>query len=161
MRRRIKTQAQIDRYVTQGLGQGEREDYQPWLRVQDVPSRGRSHKVHGSIVDRVYQLLSDLEYAFWLQLDFSENVVDIREQFPLFPVPALQAIAASRGIKYPVYVGTNVPFVMTTDFVVTIREPNGSTRLVARTVKPYDEVTSGLLMWSAITLGRCRIWMSS
>jgi hypothetical protein len=143
MRRRIKTQADVDRYVKQGLGQGERESYQPWLRVQDVPSRGRSHKVLGSIVDRVYHLLSDLEYAFWLQLDFSENIVDIREQFPLFPVPALQAIASSKGIKYPLYVGTDVPFVMTTDFVITIREPDGSTRLVARTVKPHQEVTSG------------------
>ena len=109
MRRRIKMQADVDRYVKQGLGQGERESYQPWLRVQDVPSRGRSHKVLGSIVDRVYHLLSDLEYAFWLQLDFSEHVVDIREQFPLFPVPALQAIASSKGIKYPVYLGTDVP----------------------------------------------------
>jgi hypothetical protein len=129
--------------VKQGLGQGERESYQPWLRVQDVPSHGRSHKVHGSIVDRVYQLLSDLEYAFWLQLDFSENVVDIREQFPLFPVSALQAIASSKGIKYPVYLGTDVPYVMTTDFVITIRESDGSTRLVARTVKPHNAVTSG------------------
>lgn len=142
-RRRVKKQADVDRYLTQGLGQGERESYQPWLRVQDVPSRGRSHKVSGSIVDRVYHLFSDLEYACWLQLDFSELVIDIREQFPLLPVSALQAIASSKGIDYPVYLGTDVPYVMTTDFVITVRQPDGSPKLVARTVKPYAEVTSG------------------
>lgn len=138
--RRVKTQADVDRYVKQGFGQGNMEDYQPWLRVQDVPSRGRSRKVHGSKVDRLYHLLSDLEFAQWLQLDFSENVVDIREQFPLFPVTALEAIASSLGYKYPVYVGTKVPYVMTTDFVITLRQADGGTRLEARTVKPYAEV---------------------
>ena len=138
--RRVKTQADVDRYVKQGFGQGNMEDYQPWLRVQDVPSRGRSRKVHGSKVDRLYHLLSDLEFALWLQLDFSENVIDIREQFPLFPVTALEAIASSLGYKYPVYVGTKVPYVMTTDFVITLRQADGGTRLEARTVKPYSEV---------------------
>ncbi|ROM92078.1 hypothetical protein BK658_22310 [Pseudomonas brassicacearum] len=77
------------------MAKGIWEDYQPWLRVQVVPSHGRSRKVQGSKVDRVYQLLSDLEVGMWLQLDFSENVIDIREQSPLFPVSALEAIASS------------------------------------------------------------------
>jgi hypothetical protein len=92
MRRKVKTQADVDRYVKQDLGLA-----------------GHSRKVQGSVVNRTYHLLSDLEYAYWLQLDFSETVIDIREQFPLFPVPALQAIATSRGIDYTVYIGTKVP----------------------------------------------------
>lgn len=133
--RRFKTQADIDRYVAQGCGQGQGVDYQPWLRVQDVPSQGRSRKVSGTKVNRVYHLLSDLEYAYFLVLEFSEYVIDIREQYPLFPVADLQEIAQARAIRYPKYAGTDLPFVSTTDFLVTFRAKDGTTQLAARTVK--------------------------
>lgn len=138
--RKIKTQADVDRYIKQGLGQGVMKDYQPWLRVQDVPSHGRSRKVNGMTVDREYHLLSDLEHGLFLQLDFSENVIDIREQFPLLPVAATEGIASSLNIPYPRYPKTSVPYVMTTDFLITVRNSDGSTTDFARTVKPYNHV---------------------
>lgn len=133
--RRFKTQEDIDRYVAQGYGQGQGVDYIPWLRVQDVPSHGRSRKVNGTRVVRPYHLLSDLEYAYFVLLEFSEEVVDIREQYPLFPVSELQEIAHAKGIRYPKYAGTDLPFVMTTDFLITRRASDGTTHLAARTVK--------------------------
>lgn len=133
--RRFKTQADIDRYVAQGCGQGQGIEYQPWLRVQDVPSHGRSRKVNGVKIDRIYHLLSDLEYAYFVLLEFSETVIDIREQYPLFPVQDIQRIAQARSIRYPKYAGTDVPYVLTTDFLVTVRAPDGTTQLAARTVK--------------------------
>jgi hypothetical protein len=71
--RRFKTQNDIDMYVAQGYGQGLGADYRPWLRVQDVPSRGRSRKVHGVKTGRVHHLLSDLEYTYLVVLEFSER----------------------------------------------------------------------------------------
>lgn len=136
--RSFKTQTDIDRHIEKGFGQGSQELYMPWLRVQDVPSHGRSRKVHGVKVDRLHHLLSDLEYGYLLVAEFSPEVLDIREQFPLLPVPALQSIAHALSIRYPVYPGTKVPFVMTTDFLLTIKQPDGSTRLAARTIK-YTE----------------------
>ncbi|WP_259699728.1 TnsA endonuclease N-terminal domain-containing protein [Pseudomonas protegens] len=136
--RSFKTQSDIDRHIEKGFGQGSQELYVPWLRVQDVPSRGRSRKVHGVKVDRLHHLLSDLEYGYLLVAEFSPEVLDIREQFPLLPVPTLQSIAHALSIRYPVYLGTKVPFVMTTDFLLTITQPDGSTRLAARTIK-YTE----------------------
>ncbi|WP_057439787.1 TnsA endonuclease N-terminal domain-containing protein [Pseudomonas amygdali] len=124
--------------MEKGFGQGSQELYVPWLRVQDVPSHGRSRKVHGVKVDRLHHLLSDLEYGYLLVAEFSPEVLDIREQFPLLPVPTLQSIAHALSIRYPVYPGTKVPFVMTTDFLLTIKQPDGSTRLAARTIK-YTE----------------------
>lgn len=134
--RKFKTQADVDRCVAEGHGSGEREAYKPWLRVQDVPSRGRSRKVAGIKVDRTYHVISDIEYRYLNILEFSEEVVDIREQFPLLPNESARAIAEGLGIAYPRFVGTTVPFVMTTDFVLTVRDTGGSTRLAARTVKP-------------------------
>ncbi|KPY54554.1 TnsA endonuclease N-terminal domain-containing protein [Pseudomonas syringae] len=136
--RSFKTQSDIDRHIEKGFGQGSQELYVPWLRVQDVPSHGRSRKVHGVKVDRLHHLLSDLEYGYLLVAEFSPEVLDIREQFPLLPVPTLQSIAHALSIRYPVYPGTKVPFVMTTDFLLTIKQPDGSTRLAARTIK-YTE----------------------
>jgi hypothetical protein len=56
--RSFKTQSDIDRHIEKGFGQGSQELYVPWLRVQDVPSHGRSRKVHGVKVDRLHHLLS-------------------------------------------------------------------------------------------------------
>lgn len=141
--RSFRTQSDIDRHIEKGFGQGSLEHYVPWLRVQDVPSHGRSRKIHGTKVDRLHHLLSDLEYAYLLLLEFSEQVVDIREQYPLFPQSSAQSIANALNISYPVYPGTKVPFVMTTDFLITLRQPDGSNRLVARTIKYAESFASG------------------
>jgi len=140
--RKFKTQADVDRYVSEGYGAGEGETYKPWLRVQDVPSRGRSRKVPGMTVNRTYHVLSDLEYQYLTVLEFSERVVDIREQYPLFPTREAQQIAARLGISYPRYPGTTVPYVLTTDFLITITDETGQKYTAARTLKYDDELTS-------------------
>lgn len=141
--RSFKTQSDIDRHIEKGFGQGSQELYLPWLRVQDVPSHGRSRKVHGVKVDRLHHLLSDLEYGYLLVTEFSPDVLDIREQYPLLPQSTVQSIAHALNIRYPVYPGTKVPFVMTTDFLLTIKQPDGSTRLAARTLKYTESLKPG------------------
>jgi hypothetical protein len=138
--RQIKSQADVERYIAKGFGAGERENYIPWIRVQDISSRGRSRKVQGTKADRVHHLLSDLEYWYWLTLEFSEQVVDIREQFPLFPTPGDFKLAATLGIDYPRYPQTSVPFVMTTDFMITLKGPDGKLRHAGRTLKYQEEL---------------------
>lgn len=140
--RRFKTQADVDRYVADGNGSGEGESYKPWLRVQDVPSRGRSRKVQGMKVNRIHQVFSDLEYRYLTVLEFSERVVDIREQYPLFPTEEAQQIAARLGIAYPRYPATTVPYVMTTDFLVTCVDATGLKYTAARTLKYSDELAT-------------------
>ncbi|WGG50475.1 TnsA endonuclease N-terminal domain-containing protein [Rugamonas sp. DEMB1] len=136
--RRVKTQADVDRYIAEGFGAGEGNAYKPWLRVQDVPSRGRSRKVAGTKVNRIHQVLSDLEYQYLTVLEFSEQIIDIREQYPLFPTPEAQQIAAQLGIAYPRYPGTAVPYVMTTDFLITGIDAAGQQYTAAKTLK-YDK----------------------
>lgn len=133
--RRFATESDLQRHISKGFGSGAGASYLPWLRVQDVPSRGRSHKIHGVKVDRLHHLFSDLERAYLLVCEFSENVVDIREQYPLLPREHAQAIASSIGVRYPYYPSTNLPYVLTTDFLLTVKEPDGSLRPKARTIK--------------------------
>ena len=77
------TQAQIDRRLKDGRGQGQGSDYKPFIYTRDVSSLGRSHRLPGSKTRRLHHLLSDLELAIFLTLDRSPHVTDIREQFPM------------------------------------------------------------------------------
>ena len=113
--RRFASKQDIERHIANGFGAGAGASYVPWLRVQDVPSRGRSHKIQGVKIDRIHHFLSDLERAFFLVCEFSEDVVDIREQYPLLQVESTQAIARAIGVRYPRYKGTTLPLVMTTE----------------------------------------------
>lgn len=84
-RRTGVTVRDINRWLQQGVGSGVEGSYKPWLRVSDVPSKGRSRRVRGLKSGRVHHLLSDLEYAIFLMAEYSTLIVDIREQFPLLP----------------------------------------------------------------------------
>lgn len=141
MKRSNVTLADIARWRKQGRGCGEGRDYKPWLRVRDVPSKGRSSRIKGMKTHRVHHLLSDLETKHFLHLDFNPQVTDIREQYPLFPLGQPIAIANSLGISYPRYPGTNTPFVLTTDFLVTFRNQKGELSKFARTIKYREELS--------------------
>ena len=141
MKRRFKSEADIDRHIKGGFGQGEGSSYKPWVRVQDVPSIGRSRKTPGFKTGRLHHTLSDLEYYYLLLLEFSDEVVDIREQYPLFATPRARDIAAEMGIRYPKYLGTQLPLVITSDFALTIQVPGGKTRPAIRTCKYESELT--------------------
>lgn len=133
--RRFSTEADIERHISNGFGRGTGASYKPWLRVQDVPSTGHSRKVSGVKIERTFHLLSNLEYGYFLVSEFSEDVVDIREQYPLLPRGTAQSIASSLGVRYPIYPKSSVPVVMTTDFVLTVKSPDGSLKTVARSTK--------------------------
>lgn len=38
------TQAKYERYLKEGRGRGTGESYVPWIKTQDFPSQGRSHR---------------------------------------------------------------------------------------------------------------------
>lgn len=131
------TEATVEKYLKEGRGNGEGSDYKPWLRVGELSSRGRSHRVLGLKTGREHHLFSDVERSLFLLLEWSADVVDIREQYPLDRDLTLE-IAAAHSIRHPYYPGTQTPTVMTTDFLVTqIR--NGEPTLVAFNAKREEE----------------------
>lgn len=122
------------RYLAEGRGQGAGPDYKPWLTIHSFPSKGTVSRIKGRTTGRIHHLLSRNEEYYFLLLDFSPDVLDIREQFPLKLEETL-AIARSLGIKHPRYPGCTFPSVMTTDFLIT--KADG---LHARTVKMIPEL---------------------
>ena len=113
--------------------------YRPFLKVRDVPSRGRSSMVLGLRSGRVHHYLSDLEYKVHILAEYDPNVEDIREQFALLPWQDTQDIADSLGIRHPIYPGTKTPVVMTSDLVLTLVGSHYNKHAVI-SVKPSKEI---------------------
>lgn len=139
-RSKLVTQASIDKRIASGVGQGVREVYVPWIKIRAFPSRGTSHIVPGVKVLRAHHLLSNAEYHYHVILEHDRSIIDIREQFPLLPAAETHAIATSLNIRPPVYPGTSVPLVLTTDFLITQVDETGKERLVARSMKYAQEI---------------------
>lgn len=127
------SEALIERKTKDGCGKGTLGDYKPWLRVQEISSRGVSHRASSLKTDRAYQFLSQIEFDIFLALEWQEDVLDIREQFPLDRA-LTSTMAESLGIRHPCYPGTHVKTVMTVDFLVT-KLVGGDKRIVALDAK--------------------------
>lgn len=121
-RRTRASEASIERWIKEGRGDGNGNEYKPWLNVQDVASKGRSHRIRGWRHGRVHHLLSDLEAYVFYTYEWSQRITEIREQFPLLPLDDTLAIAEEIGVKHPTDPSTKHPIVMSTDFVLTIRK---------------------------------------
>ncbi|MBP2643845.1 MAG: TnsA endonuclease [Firmicutes bacterium] len=139
------TETKIKKWLKEGRGQGIGIDYKPWLTVQDVPSNGRSHREQGFKSKREHTLLSDLENQFFNILEYSPNVSDIREQYPLLPIEETIDIADSLGIEHPMDKSTGVKTVMTTDFLVILKSGRNTT-LKAWTVKYISDLDDDRVM---------------
>jgi len=132
------TEKKIAEMEKEGRGQGEGENYKPWIYIQDFPSIGLSTRGKGWKTNRIHHFLSKLERDYFYFLEWNQSVVDIREQFPLIREDTM-VIAENKGIKHPIDPKTQIPIVMTTDFLITIATPEGNIH-VARTIKPSKDL---------------------
>ncbi|WP_315139273.1 TnsA endonuclease N-terminal domain-containing protein [Achromobacter marplatensis] len=114
------SEEKIARFQNEGRGLGTGGSYRPWLTVHDLSSRGLSRRASSRTCGRVHHLFSQVEHDFFLMLDWSAEVVDIREQFPL-DRSLTRATAAALGLRHPRYPRTKIDCVMTVDFLVDVR----------------------------------------
>lgn len=110
------SEAVIARLFREGKGSGEGSNYIPWVGVHDMASAGRTHRAWSPVYERSIQMLSDVEWRSFILLEFSGNFPELYEGYPLQRELTLE-ISAALGIKHPCYPGTNVPVVMTVDFL--------------------------------------------
>jgi len=81
--------------------------------------------------------MSNQELAYFYILDWSDSVVDIREQYPLLDISCAKSIASQSGIKYPLDRVSGFPYILTCDFMITTIHG-----LKARTVKTSVELNN-------------------
>lgn len=137
--RKLESIEDYKRALKNAYGLGSRENYKPWLRVQDVPSRGLSSKIQGLKVNREHHTLSESETQFFYLAEFSDSVIDIREQFPLLPLELSYKLAQAIDVEHPRIAKTGALNVMTTDFLLT-RSLNGKVWYEAFNIKPEDDL---------------------
>jgi len=119
-----------------GIGQGA--DYKPWLRIQDVKSKGSRSLIYGRKSQRDHHMMSSIESEFFYIAEFLDNVVDIREQFPILPLNYTQKVAQTLGITHPAHPKTKEPIIITTDQLLTVKSSQGNS-FCAVSVKPESE----------------------
>ena len=133
-------QRKTDKYrLIEGRGTGRLHHYKPWLKIHELPNIGRSHRPFGIKTRRIHQLLSDNEYYYFLMAEWSRNIIDIREQYPLLPLEETIYIANELGYKHSFDKFRSENVVMTTDFILTIKDGN-LVRDIVRTIKPVKDL---------------------
>lgn len=133
------TQAKFERYIKEGRGKGSGKNYKPWITIQDFPSKARVSRSLGWKSDRIHHFMSDWELRFFYLLEWSDAVKDIREQYPLLDLDLAFSIADEMGINYPKDRKSGNPYVLTTDFMLTVKQ-GAKPIQIARTVKLAKEL---------------------
>jgi hypothetical protein len=106
------------RYLREGRGQGCTNSYKPWITIHDLPSTGVVSRIKGIKTDRIHHLMSHLELDYFLTLEWSDSVIDIREQFPLLDVNETIKIARDLGFRHPADNRSAYPYVLSCDFMI-------------------------------------------
>jgi len=112
----------FNKYMKEGRGQGVGADYIPWIQIQEFPSLGMVSRVSGTTTGRIHHLMSNLELSLFYLLDWSDDVLDIREQYPLTDIIKAVKIAENANIRYPYDLKSGFPYVLTSDFYLETKQ---------------------------------------
>ena len=134
------TKEKLERFIREGRGQGVGKNYKPWTNAYEFSSRGRATRLFSKKTNRIHQLHSDNQYRAFLLFEFNERVIDIRESFPLLDV--LEVVDDQDDLRFDRFVDkeTGQPYVLTTNFLLTIKDENGNERYVARSIENTTEL---------------------
>ncbi len=140
-RNRSSGSREIERRLAEGRGMGRGRHYLPWIEIHDVPSRGLSTRMKSSLTGRTHHLLSQLETDWLFAFHAMNNLVDVREQFPLLTVEETLEIANQLRVAHQVDPKSKEPIVGTTDFLLTLRDGPREVNM-AIAIKPSSDLAS-------------------
>ena len=101
--------------ILRNMGNGIGKDHRPYITTSEFNSLGTTSVIKNWKTGRAVHCLSQAEAYWFYILCFSDENIDIREQYPL-EREITQQIASQFGFKHP---GINDEYIMTTDFLVT------------------------------------------
>ncbi len=110
----MRSKSQHTKYKLK-MGTGDNAKYKPYIQVGEFGSLGTAACVIDYKTGRTVHLLSQAEVIAWHLLRWKDNVIDIKEQYPL-PIKDTLKIAKDYGISHPFKNGE--PTVLTTDLYV-------------------------------------------
>ena len=104
--------------ILEGRGTGEGINYKTWTLPHEFNSRGTCSLYPDWKTGRSISCLSQTELYVFVKLRWNDDVLEIREQFPLLPLSKTTEIAKRLGVR-PMNNGRSV---MTTDFLVFFKD---------------------------------------
>lgn len=147
--------------ISSGFGQGHRDGYRPWLKNTRSAISKKGTQSSGKVL---YGLNRSCDFKSRQEKKIARALLwlgaeDVREQFPIWPwphchplrgahgaellvlpdTPGLLEIAQRASIPHGLYIGTDLPYVATIDFMVTVLT-SGLPRLIAIACKDRDVV---------------------
>jgi hypothetical protein len=131
----------LDRWIKEGRGQGEGENYKPWLTIQDFPSMGRVTRVFGWTTNRIHHFFSDTQLKYFYLLDWEERVIDIREHYPLIDLEVVLKNTSDLKLDKFIDKKTKEPYILTTTFLITLLNHDGQKSFAARSIKYASELS--------------------
>lgn len=138
----VWTAEKYNRFIKEGRGQGEGINYKPFWTITDFPTYGRASRVLGSKTGRIHHFFSDIEKKVFLLLDFDENniISDVREHYPLLNIE--ETIDTYEDLRLDKFKDkeTGEQYVITTTFLITLKDVSGKIRHVAVSVKGSSEL---------------------
>lgn len=135
------TQEKINQYIREGRGQGIGSNYQPWTKTNEFSSIGRVSRVFGIKTQRIHHLQSDNQFRAFLIFEWCDKVIDIRESFPL--VDFKKTVDDVDDLRFDKFTDktSGVEMVLTTNFVLTVKNEMGNEVLYARSIKNQSELS--------------------
>lgn len=122
----------------------EGKDYVPYTKTNTFSSKGRATRVMGIKTGRIHHLQSDNQYRAFMYYEWADQVVDIRESYPLLDV--MEVIDSKDDLRFDKFKDKekNKQFILTTNFLLTIAKGDGNIEYVARTVKNTSELSRAI-----------------
>lgn len=120
--------------IKEHRGEGTGANYKPWIYINELNSQGTSTAVVDYKHGRTIQLLSQGEVYYYYLLRWQDDVIDIREQYPL-DLNLTIKISNDLGFKHPKDNSTH----MTTDLLVTKKDGTLEAYSIKSNKKILDE----------------------
>jgi hypothetical protein len=130
--------------LKQKRSEGKGSAFRPWQHPSEVPSTGVAHRIYGFKSKRQCNFHSNMEFDFFHYADFSDNVLDIREQFALKPLKETLTIASEKNIIHA-QDESHEPVILTIDLLLKIKDGK-RVRQLAIMVKPSSELKKKRVM---------------
>lgn len=117
------------------------ENYLPWIKTNEFTKcQGTRYSIKDMFNGRSIHLMSGLERDYYYITRWDSKVIEIFEQYPLFPVETTIDISNKLGYQYPKRTYKNELFTMTTDFLILAKDKNAKLKWFARSIKPKSDL---------------------
>ncbi|MFL0163958.1 TnsA endonuclease N-terminal domain-containing protein [Candidatus Clostridium helianthi] len=140
MNNEIEISNKYRKHIKEDRGIGEGADYIPWTKINEFSSKGRATRIMGIKTKRIHHFHSDNQLRAFLIFEWSNKVTDIRECYPLLDL--METVDDKDNLALDKFSDSEPgnQFVITTNFLLTLREPDEKIKYIARAIKNCSEL---------------------